>query len=77
MAEDRALAAGPGVEVDVILEAAARWVAAELPLFALNCLLATTTGMWALRYPDVHDLPMLERGSGGPSGVCRSRCTGR
>jgi predicted glutamine amidotransferase len=50
------------------LEAAARWVAAELPLFALNCLLATTTGMWALRYPDVHDLLMLERGSGGPSG---------
>jgi predicted glutamine amidotransferase len=50
------------------IEAAARWVAAELPLFALNCLLATTTGMWALRYPDVHDLLMLERGSGGPSG---------
>jgi predicted glutamine amidotransferase len=50
------------------LAAAARWVAAELPLYALNCLLATPTGMWALRYPDVHDLLMLERASGGPTG---------
>ena len=24
--------------------------------------------MWALRYPDVHDLLILERGGGGPSG---------
>jgi predicted glutamine amidotransferase len=50
------------------LVAAARWVAAELPLFALNCLLATPTGMWALRYPDAHDLLLLERASGGPTG---------
>jgi predicted glutamine amidotransferase len=50
------------------LAAAARWVAAELPLFALNCLLATATDMWALRYPDVHDLLMLERAGGGPTG---------
>jgi predicted glutamine amidotransferase len=50
------------------LAAAARWVAAELPLFALNCLLATVTDMWALRYPDSHELLMLERDSGGPSG---------
>jgi predicted glutamine amidotransferase len=50
------------------LAAAARWVAEELPLFALNCLLATNTDMWALRYPDAHDLLMLERAGGGPSG---------
>jgi predicted glutamine amidotransferase len=50
------------------LAAAARWVAAELPLFALNCMLATATDMWALRYPESHELLMLERDSGGPSG---------
>jgi predicted glutamine amidotransferase len=50
------------------LAAAARWVAAELPLFALNCLIATATDMWALRYPDAHELLMLERAKGGPSG---------
>jgi predicted glutamine amidotransferase len=50
------------------LVAAASWVAAELPLFALNCLLATPTDTWALRYPEVHDLLMLERDSGGPTG---------
>lgn len=51
------------------LAAAARWVAAHLPLFALNCVLTTGTDVWALRYPDVHDLLMLERGQGGPSGA--------
>jgi predicted glutamine amidotransferase len=52
------------------LAAAARWVAAELPLYALNCVLATATDVWALRYPETHELLMLERGEGGPSG-CR------
>jgi predicted glutamine amidotransferase len=50
------------------LAAAAQWVAAELPLFALNCLIATATDIWALRYPDAHELLMLERAEGGPSG---------
>ena len=50
------------------LVAAARWVAAELPLFALNCVLATPTDLWALRYPDTHELLMLERAAGGASG---------
>lgn len=50
------------------IAAAARWAAAELPLFALNCLVATDTDMWALRYPDAHELLMLERASGGPTG---------
>jgi glutamine amidotransferase len=49
------------------LIAAAGWVAAELPLYALNCLLATPAGIWALRYPDTHPLLVLERGRGGPS----------
>jgi glutamine amidotransferase len=51
------------------LVAAARWIAAELPVFALNCILATADGLWALRYPDTHDLLVLERRAGGPSGA--------
>src|SRR5204863_7622673 len=50
------------------LAAAARWVARELPLFALNVVLASDTELWALRYPESHDLFMLERAAGGPSG---------
>src|ERR687895_1112400 len=50
------------------IAAAARWAAAELPLFALNCLVATDTDMWALRYPDAHELLMLERASGRAAG---------
>jgi predicted glutamine amidotransferase len=50
------------------LAAAARWVARELPLFALNVILAAESGLWALRYPDTHDLFMLERDAGGASG---------
>jgi predicted glutamine amidotransferase len=50
------------------LAAAARWIAAELPLFALNCVLASADGVWALRYPDTHDLLVLERAPGGPGG---------
>lgn len=47
---------------------AARWVAEHLPVFSLNCVLTTSTDLWALRYPDVHELHLLERGAGGPSG---------
>jgi glutamine amidotransferase len=57
-----------GGDVEAGLVAAARWVAEELPLYALNCVLATATDLWALRYPDVHELFMLERAEGGPTG---------
>jgi len=48
--------------------AAARWVADELPLFAINLILAADGELWALRYPETHDLFLLERATGGPSG---------
>ncbi len=48
---------------------AAGWVAANLPVFALNCILITDGGLWALRYPAVHELHVLERDPGGPSGA--------
>jgi glutamine amidotransferase len=48
--------------------AAARWIAENLPVFALNCVLITDTDLWALRYPDVHELHVLERRAGGARG---------
>lgn len=47
---------------------AATWIAENLPVFALNCVLITATDLWALRYPDVHELHILERAAGGPRG---------
>ena len=47
---------------------AARWIAENLPVFALNCVLITDSELWALRYPDVHELHLLERSAGGPTG---------
>ena len=55
-------------DVGAGIVAAVEWIAAELPLYALNCVLATPTDVWALRYPESHDLLVLERASGGPSG---------
>jgi glutamine amidotransferase len=40
---------------------AARWLAANVPIYAVNILLSTATDMWALRYPDAHELYVLDR----------------
>jgi glutamine amidotransferase len=48
---------------------AAGWIADRLPVFALNLVLITDSELWALRYPETHDLFVLERGAGGPSGA--------
>jgi predicted glutamine amidotransferase len=48
---------------------AARWIADNLPVFALNLVLINESELWALRYPDVHELHVLERLAGGPSGA--------
>jgi len=47
---------------------AASWIAENLPVFALNIILITGSELWALRYPDVHELYVLERAAGGPTG---------
>jgi glutamine amidotransferase len=47
---------------------AAGWVAEHLPVFALNVVLITQSGLWALRYPETHELFVLERAAGGTSG---------
>jgi hypothetical protein len=38
-------------------------------VYALNLILATADGLRALRYPDVHELWILERGAGGSRGA--------
>jgi glutamine amidotransferase len=55
-------------DVGVGIVNATRWVAENLPVFALNSVLLTPDELWALRYPDVHELHVLERGPGGTSG---------
>jgi predicted glutamine amidotransferase len=57
-----------GGDVTAGLSAAARWVAQELPLFALNVVLATREELWALRYPQTHALYALARAPGGVGG---------
>jgi glutamine amidotransferase len=57
-----------GGDVGTGIARAAGWIADNLPVFALNVILITESDLWALRYPDTHDLFVLERGAGGPSG---------
>lgn len=40
---------------------AMRWLAATVPIYAVNVLLCTATDMWALRYPDAHEFYVLDR----------------
>jgi predicted glutamine amidotransferase len=56
-------------DVGAGIVAAAQWVAAELRMYAINLILASADGLWALRYPDRNELWILERGAGGPRGT--------
>lgn len=51
-------------DVGAGLAAAVRWIASELPLYALNVLLGTPDGVWALRYPDTHALMWFDNRDG-------------
>ena len=61
----REIAASKG-DVGTGIEAACSWIAANVALFALNFVLATAQGLWALRYPETHPLYLLERAPGAP-----------
>ncbi|MDV3124176.1 class II glutamine amidotransferase [Mycobacterium sp. 21AC1] len=37
------------------------WLAENSPLYAVNLLLSTATDSWALRYPETHELYLLDR----------------
>ena len=55
-------------EIGEGITAAARWVAGNLPLFAINLVLIDATDLWALRYPGTHELLVLQRAAGGAGG---------
>ncbi|MFF8727148.1 class II glutamine amidotransferase [Streptomyces sp. NPDC015171] len=57
-----------GGDVTAGIEHAARWIARNLPVYALNLILVTPDQLWALRYPETHELYVLERAAGGQHG---------
>jgi predicted glutamine amidotransferase len=54
------------------ITAAARWIAQRLPVSSLNCVVATSEEIWALRYPAQHALHVLERPAAPPGLRVRS-----
>jgi len=50
-------------DVGAGIAAAARWIAANLPLSSLNTIVAAPGELWALRYPDQHALHIVENPS--------------
>jgi glutamine amidotransferase len=57
-----------GGDISAGITSAARWAAAHLPIYSINIVLTTPTDLFALRYPDTHDLLVLHRPAGGPHG---------
>ncbi|WP_041823854.1 class II glutamine amidotransferase [Streptantibioticus cattleyicolor] len=58
-----------GGDVGAAITTAATWIADNLPVFALNLVLITPGELWALRYPETHELYVLERPPGGQHGA--------
>jgi predicted glutamine amidotransferase len=50
-----------GGDVSAGLLDAMKWLTANVPIYAVNVLLTTATDMWALRYPETHQLYLLDR----------------
>jgi predicted glutamine amidotransferase len=61
----REIAAAAG-DVTAGIRAACAWVAQNLPIVSINFVLASTDGLWALRYPEKNALYLLERLPGEP-----------
>ena len=57
-----------GGDVSAGIADAAAWLAANIPIYAINLILTTPDGLWALRYPETHELYVLEREAGGTHG---------
>jgi glutamine amidotransferase len=57
--------AAAGGDIAAGIAAATRWIAANLPLLSANFVLIENGELWALRYPDAHELHVLEREAGG------------
>ncbi|OBH92759.1 class II glutamine amidotransferase [Mycobacterium sp. E2733] len=54
-------------DVTAGLTDAMKWLAANVPIYAVNVLLSTATDMWALRYPETHELYVLDRSDDAPT----------
>jgi glutamine amidotransferase len=50
-----------GDDVGAGIVDAVGWLSENVPIFAVNILLSTATDMWALRYPETHELYLLDR----------------
>jgi predicted glutamine amidotransferase len=50
-----------GGDVTAGLVDAMNWLADNVPIYAVNVLLCTATDMWALRYPESHELYVSDR----------------
>lgn len=50
-----------GGDVEEGITRAITWIARELPVLSLNLIVTTATDLWALRYPAIHELHLLER----------------
>ena len=50
-----------GGDVTSGLVDAMRWLADNVPIYAVNILLSTATDLWALRYPESHELYVSDR----------------
>jgi predicted glutamine amidotransferase len=62
-----------GADVAAGLVDAVRWLAANVPIYAVNVLLSTATDMWALRYPEANELHVLDRREALPDSSFRLR----
>ena len=51
-------------DVGAGLVTALGWLRENVPIYAVNVLLATATDLWAVRYPDTHELYLLDRTDG-------------
>lgn len=52
-------------DVSAGVSEAMTWLAANVPIYAVNVLLSTATDIWALRYPATHQLCLLDRRTDG------------
>lgn len=50
-----------GGDVTAGLVDAMKWLADNVPIYAVNILLSTATDLWALRYPESHELWLSDR----------------
>jgi predicted glutamine amidotransferase len=57
-----------GGDIRAGITSAARQVADTVPVYSINLILTTPSELWALRYPDTHELFVLNRSAGGPHG---------